>query len=98
MADLKTIDMTPTWLGVLPGLLAAVANGETVEARRMAEQELRRMASLADRYVETMATHVPVRRFGGDSVPEREAAALVEQRAIDGPAAGRCECGKPLGH
>lgn len=44
------IDMTPTWLGILPLLLAALENG-TAEGRNAAMTELRRMAQLADRYV-----------------------------------------------
>jgi hypothetical protein len=47
----KTIDLTPTWSGILPALLAVIANGETVEARKAAEQELARMARIADKYV-----------------------------------------------
>jgi hypothetical protein len=48
----KTVDLTPTWSGILPALLAVIANGETVEARKAAEAELRRMAAIADKYVE----------------------------------------------
>lgn len=48
---MNDIDMTPTWSGILPALIAIIANGETVEARKTAEAELRRMAGLADRYV-----------------------------------------------
>lgn len=47
---MKTIDITPTWRGVLPILLAAYADG-TDEGRRNAVIELQRMADLADRYV-----------------------------------------------
>lgn len=46
-----TIDITPTWSGILPALIAIVENGETVEAHKTAEAELRKMADLADRYV-----------------------------------------------
>ena len=49
---MKYINLTPTWEGILPALLAVVTNGETVEARKTAEDELRRMARLADAYVE----------------------------------------------
>ena len=44
---MKTIDITPTWEAVLPLLLAAFEDG-TPEGRRMAREELRRMASIAD--------------------------------------------------
>ena len=47
---MKTIDITPTWRGILPLLLAAITSG-THEGRRNAEIELQRMADLADRYV-----------------------------------------------
>lgn len=43
-----TIDMTPTWLGVLPLFLAAIENG-TDAAKTAARQELTRMAKIADR-------------------------------------------------
>lgn len=45
-----TIDLTPSWRGVLPILLAGVSSG-TVEGRRLAMAELERMADLADAYV-----------------------------------------------
>jgi hypothetical protein len=48
IAETRHIDLTPTWAGVLPGLLAVIANGETVEAQQAAEHELLRMARLAD--------------------------------------------------
>lgn len=45
----KSIDITPTWSGVLPALLAAVADG-TPEGKRMAREELGRMAQAADHW------------------------------------------------
>lgn len=45
-----TIDITPTWAGILPVLLAAIENG-TPEGRRFAISELRRMAQIADNAV-----------------------------------------------
>lgn len=47
----RVVDITPTWAGVLPVLLAAYSAG-TDEGRRMAEIELRRMAKLADAFAE----------------------------------------------
>jgi hypothetical protein len=47
---MKTIDLTPTWEGILPALLAIIQNGKT-EGRAIALAELRRMAQLADAYV-----------------------------------------------
>lgn len=48
---METIDLTPTWAAVLPVLLAAIENG-TDEGRRMAREELARMAQAADKYNE----------------------------------------------
>jgi hypothetical protein len=48
---MKTIDMTPTWEGILPALIAVIENGTTGEARANALNELRRMAQLADKHV-----------------------------------------------
>jgi len=44
-----TIILTPTWRGVLPMLLAAVERG-TGEGRRLALEELGRMADAADAF------------------------------------------------
>jgi hypothetical protein len=45
----KTIDLTPTWRGVLPALLALLENPTT---KRDALRELSRMAGAADSYLE----------------------------------------------
>jgi hypothetical protein len=42
-----TIDLTPTWQGVLPILIAALEDG-TKEGKKLAREELRRMAKAAD--------------------------------------------------
>jgi hypothetical protein len=44
-----TIDLTPTWRGVLPALLALLENPAT---KRDALRELSRMAGAADSYLE----------------------------------------------
>jgi hypothetical protein len=49
VCKMKTIDITPTWSGVLPLLLAALEDGG-FEARNAAMAELCRMAALADEY------------------------------------------------
>lgn len=56
------IDMTPTWSGILPALLAIIENGVTVDARKTAEAEMQKMARLADLYVmgEKAARTLPV--------------------------------------
>jgi len=42
-----TIDLTPTWQGVLPILIGALEDG-TNEGKKLAREELRRMAKAAD--------------------------------------------------
>jgi hypothetical protein len=51
MENTKTIDMTPTWKGLLPVLVHLVENATTSESRHVAMDELTRMANLADLYV-----------------------------------------------
>lgn len=46
----KMIDITPQWIGVLPIMIMAIENG-TPEGRKIAIEELQRMAALADKYV-----------------------------------------------
>lgn len=48
--SLRTIKITPTWVGTLPLLLAVYKDGETSESRRFAEAELKKMAQAADLY------------------------------------------------
>lgn len=49
---MQYIDLTPSWSGVFRIYLAVLANPDaTADARITAEQELQRMADLADRYV-----------------------------------------------
>ncbi len=47
---MKTIDITPTWESILPALLAVIENGN-FEGRKIALEEITRMAQLADLYV-----------------------------------------------
>lgn len=47
----QTIDLTPTWLQVLPILLEVFKHGESTEGRKTAMTELRRIAEIADEYV-----------------------------------------------
>ena len=47
----KTVDVTPTWQGILPSLLILLKS-ESHKSRSLAESELRRMAGLADGFVE----------------------------------------------
>lgn len=48
----KTIDMTPTWEGMLPILLTLLENGSAA-GRATAMAEMRKMAKLADLYVKS---------------------------------------------
>lgn len=48
---LQTIDCTPTWSGILPALLNVLENG-TEEGKKVVYVELKRMAEIADKYVE----------------------------------------------
>lgn len=47
---MKTIDITPTWRGILPALLAVYTDG-TAKGRADALKELQRMADIADQAV-----------------------------------------------
>ncbi len=49
--NVKTVDLTPSWEGILPVLLTIYNYAETAEARNTAFAELKRMAQLADAYV-----------------------------------------------
>lgn len=49
-ASPKTIDVTPTWVGILPTLLALYENA-TPKGKAEALAELRRMAAIADQHV-----------------------------------------------
>jgi len=57
----KTIDLTPTWAGILPGLIAALQDG-TATGQKIAREELAKMARLADernRFATRLATAGP---------------------------------------
>ena len=49
----KTVDVTPTWQGILPALLTLLQS-DNPKTRQVAESELRRMAGLADGYIESL--------------------------------------------
>ena len=50
------IDMTPTWSGILPGLIAMLQNG-THASIQIASEELQKMAKLADQQVSQHKTN-----------------------------------------
>lgn len=45
-----TIDLTPTWVSILPIMIACIKDGSP-EGQKIAREELARMAGLADLYV-----------------------------------------------
>lgn len=47
--EAKTIDITKTWAGMLPLLMAAITDG-TANGQRTAKEELARMAQAADHW------------------------------------------------
>jgi hypothetical protein len=50
-SNTEKLDMTPTWVGILPVYLAAFEDGNAT-GREAAKKELYRMAQLADKYAE----------------------------------------------
>ena len=44
---MKTVNITPTWEAILPALLAVIENGN-FEGRKVAIEEITRMAQIAD--------------------------------------------------
>lgn len=48
---IETVDITPSWRGILPGLIMLIENG-TFEGQKIAREELNRMAALADKQVQ----------------------------------------------
>jgi hypothetical protein len=50
-----TIDCTPTWEGILPWLIAMIEeNGHSAQATTIAKEQLKKMAQVADKYVESI--------------------------------------------
>lgn len=70
-----TIDLTPTWAGIMPAMLAALTDG-TPKGRDIAKAELTRLALIADALSETLTEIVRERVFG-------DGTADCEQRVID---------------
>jgi hypothetical protein len=51
----QTIDLTPTWTGIAPALVAVLQDG-TPEGQKQAKIELKRMAQTADLFNEAIKT------------------------------------------
>ena len=49
--EVKRRILNPSWEGILPALIEVLTRGESVESRQFARDELRRMATLADAWV-----------------------------------------------
>jgi len=50
---MKTINITPTWAGITPAMLAIIKNpNASFESQKMIQEEFLKMAKLADSYVE----------------------------------------------
>jgi hypothetical protein len=47
---METIDVTPTWSGILPALLLVLENGDPA-GKKVAREELQNMARIADLFV-----------------------------------------------
>lgn len=47
MATKRTVDVTPTWEGIMPALISMLTDG-TDEAKAIAREELTRLARYAD--------------------------------------------------
>ncbi len=76
----ETIDMTPTWNAILPILFAALEEG-TAKGKAAARDELRRMATCADRWnahAEPMIALLHVIRDARPlSIADREQATMI---------------------
>ncbi len=66
----RTIDTTPTWEGLVRALIELAHTGETYESQQMAKGELRRMARLADCWVQYRKDQLEA-----EEADERDAAA-----------------------
>lgn len=77
----RSVDVTPTWAGLLPALLAVLDNG-TAQGRAMAKEELARMAVAADKAVADQKARAAARA----EAEEAAARALVVLRGMTCPA------------
>lgn len=68
---MRTIDITPTWRGILPWLVEIAANGESVEGRAAAMAELLKLADIID-------------KLCAEKASEEKASAVVERAQGEG--------------
>ncbi len=52
---MRSIDITPTWTGILPALIRVLEDTKDADARQTVIEELRNMARAADLYVALLA-------------------------------------------
>lgn len=55
---MQTINLTPTWSNVADIIILAIEHG-TEEGKKMAKDELKKMAKVADLYVESLGDSSP---------------------------------------
>ena len=85
LSEVRTIDLTPTWLGILPALLDIVRNGTTVETHKTADEELRRMAGLADAHVATRRKLAPITKALREALDNLGGEEVEDGYALDDP-------------
>lgn len=77
---MTTINLTPSWRGLLPALIAVIQDG-TPEGQRLAVIELQRMAQAADRLNETAPDMLAALQFvlnDGNAELCAETAAIIQ--------------------
>lgn len=57
----QTIDVTPTWSGILPAMILVLQNSDSKEGQKVVMEELKRMAEQADAYVQSVKTGILVK-------------------------------------
>ena len=81
----QVIDITPTWSGVMPILLAGYENGSEV-GRKAAESELYRLAKMMDEIAASMATP-----YKTGAVKSKEATTFSDSKPVCCPYCGSDE-------
>lgn len=77
----ETIDMTPTWVGVLRIYLEVYHNGTTAESKQTALKELTKMANAADQFNEVLKDAKIMESFIYDLTTVGQADAPIDYKA-----------------